>query len=428
MARAAAALAALLLSCTPASTLPEHAAPKAITPPPAPRVEIGVSRQPTTAEAKVIRQLMNRTEQLRGLSFRAPVSVRIQDKTAVRAYVKSALDEVELRKARRRYVALGLIDPSIDVRELIESLMEEELIGYYDPKQKMLAVREEVATSLANARDSAEDEQWKATVVHELVHALQDQHLGLSEAMNAQRTTDEENAFGAVVEGDATLAMLGYMAARQGSSLAAVVSAPDQLAIALRSGRVHPEGKLANAPPIVREPLLFRYRDGALFAAYLYARGGWEQVDEAHRITPKSTLAIREPRRFLEQQRDPSLPAPPDLMQHGCQQIDDDVLGGLEISVSLGEDSRAADAFARAWRGDRYVVLQCGSNDASVWLLRFTSAQLAQRARAAFERLDRESNHTRHIVAHGAHLLVALGTPPSAVPELASALRRLVTP
>ena len=45
-----------------------------------------------------------------------------------------------------------------------------------------------------------------ARVVHELVHALQDQHLGLSQAMEQERTTDAENAFGALVEGDATLA------------------------------------------------------------------------------------------------------------------------------------------------------------------------------------------------------------------------------
>ena len=108
----------------------------------------------------------------------------------MRAYVRSALDDEDLAKARRRYVALGLLEPALDIRELIESLMEEELIGYYDPKRKVLALRDRVASSLASRGVQADDLEWRATVVHELVHALQDQHLGLSAAMEVERTTD----------------------------------------------------------------------------------------------------------------------------------------------------------------------------------------------------------------------------------------------
>lgn len=427
MARPAVLLAALLLACgSPAA--PQRPTimqtPAVAAPPP----ESGSSREPTVAENRVIRGLMARTEKLRGLAFRAPVSVRIQDRLAIRSYVRTALDEEELRKARRRYVALGLIDPALNVRELIESLMEEELVGYYDPKRKMLAIREDVASSLANAKHNIDDEQWKATVVHELVHALQDQHLGLSNAMEKARTTDEENAFGAVVEGDATLAMLGYLAEGQGSSLAAVVTAPDQLAIALRSGRMQPEGKLAHAPAIVREPLLFRYRDGALFAAQLYADGGWKQIDQAHATPPKSTMTVRSPRRFLDHAQEPTLPALPNLEHHGCAQLDDDVLGSLEVATALADAPRTADVLAHAWRGDRYVILDCSSRDASLWHLRFATPAAAQRARAGFEQLSRASQHERLIFAHGANLLVARGVPVAATTELAATVRQRALP
>lgn len=421
-------LAVVLAACTHSVALPSAAPPSRKEPTAPPIVASpprGVSRAPTPAESAVIRDLMTTTEQLRGLSFRAPVTVRIQDKLAVRTYVKEALDEAELRRARRRYVALGLLDPQLDVRELIESLMEEELIGYYDPKAKVLAVREEVASSLARNHDSAEDEQWKATVVHELVHALQDQQLGLSAAMQHQRTTDAENAFGAIVEGDATLAMLGYMAARQGSSLDAVVSAPDQLAIALRSGSAKPGGKLAHAPALLREPLLFRYRDGALFAAKLYARGGWSQVDDAHRKRPTSTAAIREPSKYLDGPDEAALPAPPDLHEHGCTQVDDDVLGSLELATAIADEPPLAYAIARSWRADRYLVLRCADRDASVWVLRFHSPNAAQRARKAFERLSGELQQPRRVLDAGVYLLVALDTPAEAAAALAGALRDL---
>src|SRR5688572_30798797 len=124
-------------------------------PAPAPVVEApdpirGLSRPPNPQEMSLIRALMRDTERIRGLGFRAPIDIRIQDRTAMRAYVASALDEDSLTRARRRYVALGLLDPAVDVRDLLESVMEEELVGYYDPKQKLLAVRDDVARSLGN--------------------------------------------------------------------------------------------------------------------------------------------------------------------------------------------------------------------------------------------------------------------------------------
>src|SRR5690349_11226483 len=143
----AAALSAVLIGCAaPQVGAPSHPAPTPRRPAPTPDAAVrpGLSRRPTPQETTLIASLARETERLRGLTFRAPVEVRIQDRVAMRAYVESALDAEELARARRRYLALGLLDPALDVRELIVALMEEELVGYYDPEQKQLAVRDDV--------------------------------------------------------------------------------------------------------------------------------------------------------------------------------------------------------------------------------------------------------------------------------------------
>lgn len=415
MQRLALSLSLALLSCggAPSTPPPRQAPSQHVTSPPQtepssltpPR---GVSRVPTPSEDALIGSLARETERLRQLPFRAPVAVRIQDRTAMRAYVEGALDEQELMRARRRYVALGLLDEALDVRALIAELMEEELIGYYDPEQKLLAVREDIAHALADATNAQAELEWRATMVHELVHALQDQHLNLSGAMHETRTTDQENVFGAIVEGDATLAMLGYVAVRQGGSLAALTADTRVLTQRLRQTPLATGSLLAAAPAIVREPLLFRYREGAVFAAALYARGGWEAVNEAHRHLPSSTLEVSDPSRKLRVK--PAVAGRPDLTEavaKECQPVDTDVLGSLEIGAALGSTELTSSEVQRGWRDDFYTVFDCAGRDASLWFLRFGKVSLARRVHAALVRLDPQG--LRRIAQHADLLMVARG-------------------
>jgi hypothetical protein len=378
---------------------------------------------------QLIKTLMRDTERIRGLAFRAPIDIRIQDRVAMRAYVSRAIDEEVLARSRRRYVALGLLDADIDVRELLESVMEEELIGYYDPKEKLLAVRDDVARSLgtrinAAHNDSPNDLEWRATVVHELVHALQDQHLGLGKAIEVERSTDADDAFGALVEGDATLAMLGYAAELSGVSLKALSADPRGLAATLHVTPERLTRAMRDAPAILREPLLFRYREGTLFAAKLYGAGGWEQVDAAHLTPPESTRSVTEPAHYLAQEATPRLTLPDLswLTSGGYEHVDEDVLGGFEIAVVLREGGIDARLLTRGWRGDRYAVFEHGSSVATAWFLCFDTKGLAKRVAGIFESLGTHGI-PRRVTSEGSCALVTRGLDPESDDELVRRFR-----
>lgn len=373
----------------------------------------GLSRKATAAELQLVAGLMRETEALRGLRFRAEVAVTIEDHTAMRAYVTRAIDDQQLARATRRYLALGALDPSTDVRGLLVSVMDEELIGYYDPTEKRLAVRNDIARALEGRE--AHDERsltWRATVVHELVHALQDQYFDLAKAIEQRRSTDADNAFGALVEGDATLVMLGYTATHAGSSLSAVAAHPEQILSAMARAPEQLTGALRRAPALLREPLLFRYREGAHFCAELFRAGGWQSVDRAQRTPPTSTAFIRHAERYLAGSPEPTLAAPSiePLSGTGFSQLDEDTLGALELSVLLGGAPLAAQQVVDAWRGDRYVVLEQVQGSArtlsSVWWLRFASAAQARKVAMAFGRLG---DHARKTAQSGAFVLVTRG-------------------
>lgn len=367
-------------------------------------------RLPTAAERKLLDQLIAETERIRELHFKSPVEVRIQDRSAMRAYVSQAIDQEDLARIRRRYVALGLLDPAIDVRDLLESLMEEELVGYYDPRERVLAVRDDVARSLGE-RPRASDLEWRATVVHELVHALQDQHLGLGDAMAQVRTTDADNAFGALVEGDATLAMLGYAASTQGVSIQDWVRDRGQVEASLGASPDHVSGALRAAPAIVREPLLFRYRAGTLFLAELLRTGGWQSINRAHSQPPKDTLAVMVPAQYQSAQvpYEAHLPPLDWLAGRGYKVVDEDVLGSLEVGVALNGGPGQTFQLTRAWRGDRFAVLEHAGGDAAVWRVRFAHLDASGDAERLLQRLPNFGATPRKILRVGRSLLVVRG-------------------
>lgn len=341
-------------------------------------------RRATPSELALVKALMAETERLRGLRFLQPVDVSIEGKAAMRAYVERTIDGDLLERARLRYLSLGAIAPELDVRKLLVEVMEDELVGYYDPKEKRLAVRSDIARALDDR--GPRSFAWRATVVHELVHALQDQYFDLANKIEQPRTTDADDAFGALVEGDATLVMLGYTAEVNGESLRSVVEQPDRILAALTRPNDQLTPALRAAPALLREPLLFRYREGAHFCARLVRTEGWPRVDAAQRNPPASTRVIRNPDEFLRGADDFAIELPPFVDPHWLAR-DEDVLGALELSVWLGLDAARTARTIEDWRGDRYQILADGERLASFWLIELASKASARMVAQGLSRL-----------------------------------------
>ncbi|MGF1465762.1 MAG: hypothetical protein ACFCGT_06480 [Sandaracinaceae bacterium] len=349
-------------------------------------------RLPTAREADAFRRLERYAEGIRGLTFARPVPVRIQSRDVITRFVRDQIDADELEEARILYVALGLLDPDLDVGELLVRVLGEQIVGYYDPEQGLMVVREDVAEGLGTAGWSLGEAEM--VIVHELVHALQDQRLGLGAQHEVERTIDGDNAFASLVEGDATLAMVGHEASAQGVPLAALTSQPGlfrRMIEQFGTGAVQGQ-ELGDAPPIVREPLLSRYLDGMLLCATLHGGRGWPAVDEAHASPPLSTEQVLHPERYLagEPPEEVVLPDLEALTAAGLVVHEEDTLGELELSVYLGlglDDGRDRSA-ADGWGGDRLRVYRAPDGSAAVvWFLTFDREPEARQAEVAAERV-----------------------------------------
>jgi hypothetical protein len=212
-------------------------------------------------------------------------------------------------------------------------------------------------------------------LVHELVHALQDQHLGLSEHVDQKRDSDADNAFRALIEGDATLAMIAFALEAEALPLSELTRNPTRVRNLSELVRGSPlaGSELGTAPPIIRIPLLSAYVDGLTFAANLHGAGGWGRLDRAHAEPPVSSEQVLHPERFAQHDAPERvrLPGARDVLGKAYQLVHEDTLGELELSVyfGLGSSEPRAQRAADGWAGDRlYAYRSTGGKTAIAWL------------------------------------------------------------
>src|SRR5262249_47939717 len=114
----------------------------------------------------------------------------------------------------------------------------------------------------------------RGVLVHEMVHALQDQHFGLKKLHPTGFDSDADLARAALVEGDATFTMIELLKKDQPHVLAMLDTNLD---------------KAKN----LQNPFL--YGEGARYAKALKEKGGWEAVNAAYKFPPRSTASVLHP-------------------------------------------------------------------------------------------------------------------------------------
>lgn len=345
------------------------------------------------------------THELRGLSFvhRFPVYWIARDEIPelLGRMIDATYTRAELEAYRDAHVALGLLPPGYDLRTALLEVQQEELLGLYDPRNGSMYVVDDVQ----------EGELSTATVVHELVHALQHQHFpGLFALQQGLRHNDDvATAIAAAIEGDASFTMLDRIPwARRDLQSAEAIR--DQMLAELR----FPESKLAEVPRLLRASLLFGYAYGTPIAARQYAQSGNAGLDSLLTDPPLSTLRAIQPEAAqpVEFVQLPLAALKAALEPAGCAPGHHNVTGVMTIRVlfrdhesallGLGaeeeldssatarqraeESSAELDALLEEWSGDRFVHVRCGVRDEFAW---FTRWQTPAAAAAFVERYGR---------------------------------------
>ena len=333
------------------------------------------------ALAAAVDSMLPRLEILSGLKKLKPVTLAEQSRADVRDYVEKRLAEelppAELEGVRQTYIAFGLIPDTLNLKALLLDLYQEQVAGYYDPESGKFFVIKGTPVGLL-----------RPVLAHELVHALQDQHVDLDSLISRARGNDRQSAAQAAIEGHATLVMFAYLAQQASGQTIKPSDMPDisaQLKPALDAQNSQ-FPVFRRAPRVIRETMVFPYVGGAGFVQKLWAaKASQGFVAPLGSLLPQSTEQVLHPSdRFLAG-RD----APTELrFISRAKSIYENTMGELEIgillSAHLGGDATQA---ATGWDGDRYQLLDSGGRKLLLWQSVWDDAASADRFAAAYKRV-----------------------------------------
>jgi hypothetical protein len=332
----------------------------------------------------VVDSLMPKLEVLAGLKKLHPVTLSEQSREDLRKYVEARLEEElppkELEGIRRTYVALGLIPDTMDLKTLLLDLYQEQVAGYYDPStDKFYLVK---GTPVGMLRP---------VLAHELVHALQDQHVDLDSLVSRERGNDRQTAAQAAIEGHATLVMFALLTQEASGRTLGPADMPDisaQLAPALDAQNSQfPVFK--RAPRIIRETMVFPYVGGASFMQKVWkANAAKGFAAPLGALLPQSTeQVLHGDSKFIG-----ALDEPTEIRFASTAGVQyENTLGELEIGIMLQEHIGTKSA-APGWDGDRF---QLASNGTLTWVSVWDDKVSADRFAAAYRQVsDRRKDRT----------------------------------
>jgi len=292
-----------------------------------------------------------------GVPFKRLPKLEVRTRAQVREFVLAQLQDSvtqrELRGKEAAYKVLGLIPETMDVRKLFLDLYTEQILGYYDPRTKVLYVVE-----------GAPEEYLGITIMHELVHALQDQYINLDSLQRASGDDDRQTAAQAVIEGQATFEQLAVMVGGKSNLGAALPGGWDRMRDVIRE-TYSSQPIFSAAPMVIQEELLFPYINGAEFVRRFKEK---EQSKLPFGDLPQSTEQVLHDRAYFVSPRDAPVRIVLPAVQNVVYQND---LGEFDTRLFLFQhlkDREAASRAAMGWGGDRYVVVRVPQGNGIAWV------------------------------------------------------------
>lgn len=286
-------------------------------------------------------------EDYRGLEFKEPVLVEALEGDAFIDRLRESVESDEeylayLARLGDQLIALGIFEPDVDAVDAYLSALDAGVLGYYDPETKELVVRGGDPTLY-----------MESVVVHELVHALDDQWYDLD---RPELDDDDEASFGfsALVEGSARLAEDAWTAQLSDSEEEQMFQ--DQLAFEMEALPYLDIDTYMTLAPILGAP----YELGSRLIESIVEDEGTDRFVAAFAEPPITSEQVLHPDAFLQPDEPVAVDPPPADGDEAHTGTVGEFLLRLALSGSLS--SSVANEAAEGWDGDAYVVWKDGDS------------------------------------------------------------------
>lgn len=281
--------------------------------------------------------------EITGLKFKHQVPYALITKDQLHHYLEQRLQETmkpeEARDEELTLKMLGLVPADFDLRKSTLDLLTEQAAAFYDYNERKLFVLEGTGGS----------EEERVALIHELAHALADQHFHLAKFIReGMHSDDSATARQAVMEGQATWLMAAYISRERGGKAAVPESVLELMKKSIEDSAPQQYPVFSQAPLYIRESLVFPYADGLTFQDAVFRKLGRQAFSEVFVRPPESSGQILHPERYLGH-GGVVIPNPPLLPEaRDFRKLADGTLGELDFRVLLSQYSNTDEGRALA--------------------------------------------------------------------------------
>lgn len=338
-------------------------------------------------DAAQIRQVTAEIARITGLEVKRDVPSETITRQAWKQWVDDEIRRTvkpeEIRADETTLRILGLIPKDFDLRKATVDLLGEQAAALYDHRRRKMLFVEGGAAGIMQ----------EAVLVHELSHALADQHFDMRRFLDKGAKTDEsQTARLAVVEGQAMWIMIESQVQRMGgASLTKNRTALDMMLPAMGQLAADSYPVFARAPLYLRETLVFPYTAGLLFQQAAVERFGKQAFSEVLRNPPNTTSEVLHPERWPAKSvaAAPSLP-PMDTLK-SLRKASSGTLGELDVRILLKQytSPEDADRVAPLWRAGAFELLEDRKDGHATvrWAIEMESPEAAQQLLSLYARV-----------------------------------------
>jgi len=302
------------------------------------------------------------------LPIKYKVYIDFKDRDELKSYLIGKLHEDypndKLAAIKRAYAKIGLLPKDLSLEKLLIELYTEQVAGFYDPAIKKLCLIEGFDPVLQ-----------QAIMVHELAHALQDQHFNLNQLINPDINNDDLLlAHEIIIEGQATAIMLEIFSGLNISQLPDLAPLMDMT----MNMPMFAESSLAKAPEYIKKHLLFPYTAGTNFIQHYYSAHQSYNSFQLFSKIPVSTEQIIHLEKYFDDYDKPvgiKINNLEKYLQSTWKPLYSDVIGELDFSILLKAfvSEEEAKTAAEGWDGSRFYAFERALDEQVllVWLSTF---------------------------------------------------------
>jgi hypothetical protein len=302
------------------------------------------------AQAQDSKEILAQLTKITGLAIVKPVDQQTMRRDQLKEYFEARIKEVvkpeEIRVEELTLKLFGFAPPQFDLKKTTVDLMAEQAAAFYDyRKRKMVLLEGGEGGAMA-----------EMALIHELAHALADQHFNLERFLKKANSSDDASlARTAVMEGQATYLMSEFMAQKMGQSLKESPSMVDMMArMAAAGGSGFPV--FESVPLYMRESLVFPYSRGMVFQHKAVEKYGQKGFAEVFQRPPATTREILHPEVYFDRTPPTPVKVPTLPTERGWKKVAEGTVGEFDFTVLLKQYARDHEALGSEWRGGRYQV------------------------------------------------------------------------